>query len=132
MYAFTQELILPFNDFEAAVEHVKAALLAEKMGVVSEVNVQAIFKAKMDTDIPGYRILGACVAPLAKRVLAADPDAGALLPCNVIVRADESGKVFVTFMDPKAVLGLAAQAEINAIADEATTMLERVKARLGG
>ncbi len=130
MYAFTVEMAISFNDFQDAVAKVKEALMAEKMGVVSEVNVQGIFKAKMDVAIPGYMILGACVPPLAKRVIDADPDSGALLPCNVIVREDASGKVFVAFMDPKPVLGLAHNAEIDKVADEALVMLNRVKARL--
>lgn len=130
MYAFTVELGIPFSGFDQAVEKVKEALMAEKMGVVSEVNVQAIFKAKMNLDSPGYRILGGCVPPLAKRVIDADPDGGALLPCNIIVREDANGKVFVAFMDPKPVLGLAQNAEIDKVADEAIEMLNRVKARL--
>lgn len=130
MYAFTVEMTIPFADFNDAVAKVKEALQAEKMGVVGEINVQGIFQAKMDLAIPGYLILGACVPPLAKRVIDADPDGGALLPCNVVVRADTEGKVFVAFMDPKSVLGLANNAAINAVADEATEQLERVKARL--
>jgi uncharacterized protein (DUF302 family) len=132
MYAFSVELGLPFSGFEEAVAKVKEALLAEKMGVVSEVNVQGILKAKMSLDMPGYLILGACVPPLAKRVIDADPDGGALLPCNVIVREDQAGKVFVVFMDPKPILGLARNAEIDRVATEATEMLNRVKARLAG
>ncbi len=131
MYAFTVEFKQAFDSFEQAVEQVKAALMAEKMGVVSEVDVQAILKNKMELTVPGYRILGACVPPLAKRVIDADPDGGALLPCNVIVRETEDGKVFVAFMDPKPVLGLAGHAEIDKVAAEATEMLEKVKARLG-
>lgn len=126
MYSFTVELTLPFDNFGDAVEKVKEALLAEKMGVVSDVDVQAIFKAKMEFDIPGYRILGACVPPLAKRVIGADPDAGALLPCNVVVRETTDGKVLVAFMDPKPVLGLAQKPEIDQVAEEATAQLERV------
>lgn len=132
MYAFNVELGIAFSDFEDAVSKVKEALMAEKMGVVSEVNVSGILKAKMDVDYPQYRILGACVPPLAKQVIDADPDGGALLPCNVIVREAEGGKVVVSFMDPKAVLGLAQNAEIDKVADAATPMLEGVKARLAG
>jgi uncharacterized protein (DUF302 family)/predicted Fe-Mo cluster-binding NifX family protein len=132
MYASSIQLTIPFKDFDDAVEQVKAALMAEKMGVVSDVNVQAIFQAKMGLSVPGYRILGACVPPLAKRVIDADPEGGALLPCNVIVRADAAGQVFVTIMDPKTVLGLAGNPEIDRVAEEATTMLAGFKARLGG
>jgi len=98
--------------------------------VVSDVDVGAIFKAKMGVEIPGYRILGACVAPLARRVIEADPEGGALLPCNVIVRAEADGRVLVTIMDPKTVLGLAHNAEIDRVAEEATAMLGGFSARL--
>lgn len=131
MYAFSVEMKLPFNDFQDAVGKVKECLMAEKMGVVSEVNVAGILKAKMAVDYAGYYILGACVAPLAKRVIDADPEAGALLPCNVIVRQDED-KIMVTFMHPNAVLGMAQNAEIEQVAEDAMQMLERVKARLVG
>lgn len=130
MYAFTVEMTISFNDFQDAVTKVKEALMAEKMGVVSEVNVQGIFKAKMELDVPGYMILGACVPPLAKRVIDADPDGGALLPCNVVVREDADGKIFVAFMDPKPVLGLANNAEMDSVAADANEQLERVKTRL--
>jgi uncharacterized protein (DUF302 family) len=130
MYAFTVEMTIPFNDFQDAVTKVKEALMAEKMGVVSEVNVQGIFKAKMELDIPGYLILGACVPPLAKRVIDAVPDGGALLPCNVVVREDAAGKVFVAFMDPATVLGLAQNEALDKVAAEATEQLKRVEARL--
>jgi uncharacterized protein (DUF302 family) len=130
MYASSIELSIPFNGFDDAVEQVKAALMAEKMGVVSDVNVQAIFQAKMNLAIPGYRILGACVPPLARRVIEADPEGGALLPCNVIVRADAAGRVFVTIMDPQAVLGLAGNPEIDRVAAEANAHLAGFKARL--
>jgi len=131
MYATSIELKTTFATFPEAVEHVKTALTAEKMGVVSDVDVQAIFKAKMDVEIPGYRILGACVAPLAKRVIEADPEGGALLPCNVIVRGTPEGKIFVTIMEPKPVLGLAGNASMDAVADDAGKILEGFKARLG-
>jgi uncharacterized protein (DUF302 family) len=130
MYAFSLELAIPVTDFDDAVEKVKAALMAEKMGIVSDINVQAIFKAKMDLDIPGYRILGACVAPLAKRVIEIDPDAGALLPCNVVVRATADKRIIVAFMHPQHVLGLAAHPSIDAVAEEALYMLQRVQTRL--
>ncbi len=131
MYAFSVELKLSYTDFDDAVAKVKECLMAEKLGVVSDVNVSGILKAKMDVDYPGYRILGACVPPLAKRVIDADSEAGALLPCNVIVR-QEGDKVMVTFMDPKPVLGMAHNAAIDQVADEAMQMLEGVKTRLAG
>jgi len=131
MYAFSVELKQDYTDFNDAVAKVKAALMAEKMGVISEVNVSGILKAKMEVDYPDYCILGACVAPFAKRILDVDKEAGALLPCNVIVRS-EADQVFVTFMHPQSVLGMAKNAEIDKVADEALVMLNEVKARLSG
>ena len=130
MYAFTVEMTIPFNDFQDAVGKVKEALAAEKMGVVMEINPQGIFKNKLGVDIPGYMVLGACVPTLAKRVIDAEPDGAALLPCNVVVRETADGKVFVAFMDPKSVLGLANNPELDSVAADATEELKRVEARL--
>ncbi|PLY16803.1 MAG: hypothetical protein C0631_02490 [Sedimenticola sp.] len=126
MYEFNLTLDQPFSQ---AIDTVKAALLEEQLGIVSEVDVQAVFKAKMDKDIPGYRILGACNPKLADRVLSAEPNAGTLLPCNLIVRA-EGEKSVVSFMDPMAVLGLSSSDEVKAVAAEAKEKLLRVVARL--
>ena len=126
MYEFNLILDQPFPQ---AIETVKAALLEEQLGIVSEVDVQAVFKAKMDKDIPGYRILGACNPKLADRVLSAEPNAGTLLLCNLIVRA-EGEKSVVSFMDPMAVLGLSSSDEVKAVAAEAKEKLLRVVGRL--
>lgn len=129
MYEFHVELALPFDQAQAKV---RETLLAEQFGIVSEVDVQAIFKAKMAKDIPAYRILGACNPGLADRVLTAEPNAGALLPCNVVVRDAGGGRTVVSIMDPVAVLGLSSSPEAHAVAAEARTRLERVAARLAG
>ena len=99
---------------------------------MSEIDVQAVFKAKMGKDIPAYRILGACNPGLADRVLAAEPNAGALLPCNVVVRDAGQGRTVVSFMDPVAVLGLSSSPAAQAVAAEARAKLERVAAKLAG
>ena len=126
MYEFNITLNQPFAE---AIETVKAALMEEQLGIVSEVDVQAVFKAKMDKDIPSYRILGACNPKLADRVLAAEPNAGALLPCNLVVRAEGDSTV-VSFMDPVTVMGLSESDEVQAVAAEAKEKLQRVAARL--
>ncbi|MDM8547497.1 DUF302 domain-containing protein [Candidatus Venteria ishoeyi] len=126
MYTNVIELTIDFDSFEDAVEKVIAALSAEKFGIVSDVNVQGIFKKKMDHEIPGYRILGACMAPLARRVIEADPDAGALLPCNVVVRETEEQRVFVSLMSAQAVLALAENEAISQVAQEVDAMLEKL------
>ncbi|MEJ2461374.1 MAG: DUF302 domain-containing protein [Candidatus Thiodiazotropha sp.] len=103
MYEFNTEIDLPF---EQALKKVQASLLEEHLGIVSDVNVQAIFKSKMDKDIPAYHIYGACNPKMADRVLSSEPNAGTLLPCNFILRETEANKTLVSFMDPETVLGL--------------------------
>lgn len=126
-YAFTVELPFPF---QVAVDRVIAALAAEKLGVVSDINVAAILKAKLGEDCGGYRILGACAPGLALRVIRSQPVAGALLPCNVVVRELTETRTAVDFMDPVPVLGLAGDAETDRVAAEARVILERVAAAL--
>ena len=127
MYEFNVTLAL---SCEQVTERLREALLSEQLGIVSDVDVQAIFKAKMAKDIPAYHILGACNPGLADRVLADEPNAGALLPCNVVVRDAGDGRTVVSFMDPVAVLGLSPSAAAHAVAAEAKAKLERVAAKL--
>jgi uncharacterized protein (DUF302 family) len=127
MYTFGVTLDLPFD---AAAEKTIAALAAEKLGIVSDVNVAAILKAKLGEDMGAYRILGACAPGLAKRVIEAVPTAGALLPCSVVVRSLGEGRTAVDFMDPVTVLGLAQSPATDAVAAEARAILERVCAAL--
>ena len=118
------------QSFEKVLERVREALMAQQFGIVSEVDVQSVFKQKIQRDIPPYRILGACSPGMAQRVLDAEPNAGALLPCNLVVReVSESGTV-VSFMDPVAVMGLSASTEVNAVAAEAKDKLLKVMASL--
>ena len=123
MYEFNTEIDLPFAQ---AVERVRELLMEEKLGVVSDVDVQAIFKNKMDKTIPAYHIFGACSPILADRILSSEPNAGALLPCNFVLREEEDGKVVVSFMDPVTILGLCSTDEPKKVADEAKEKLLRV------
>jgi uncharacterized protein (DUF302 family) len=127
MYEFNTEIDLPFDQ---AVERVRELLMEQHLGIVSDVDVQAIFKNKMDKAIPAYHIFGACNPKLADRVLSSEPNAGTLLPCNFIMRENESGKVTVSFMDPETVLGLCATDEPKKVAAEAKEMLLRVVEKL--
>lgn len=128
MYAMTVELDLPI---EPAIEKLKEALTAEKMGLVSEVNVQAIMKAKLDHDMPPYRMLGICGAGYAKRVLDADADMGAMLPCSCAAYEIASGKTRIAIQDPEVVAGVTDQAAIKTAMSEARVALGRVVATLG-
>lgn len=116
--------------FDAALETVRGVLMEEHLGVISEVNVQAIFKNKMDKDIPPYRIFGACSPKLAARVLEVEPNAGTLLPCNFIMYENTDGTTTVSFMDPVTVLGLANSEEAHAVGAEAKEKLLRVVEKL--
>lgn len=117
-------------DFDAAIEKVTAELASEGFGVLSDIDVAAKMKEKLDKDMPRYRILGACNPPLAYEAVNAVPDIGLLLPCNVVVREDQAGAVTVSFMDPKAVMSLVDEANVEPLAQEVKTRLERVMAAL--
>ncbi len=129
MYALTVELPLPIDQ---AIEKFKAALTEAKMGIVSEVDVQAIMKAKINHDIPPYRLLGVCAPGIAKRVIEADRDAGALLPCGCCAYESEPGKTRFALQDPATVAGLAGNADITAAMNDAASHLAGVLAKLRG
>jgi uncharacterized protein (DUF302 family) len=111
---------------EQAVRAVTDALAREGFGVLTEIDVAATLKKKLGVERPPYRILGACNPQFAARALEAEPQIGALLPCNVVVRQDDAGKTVVEFMDPDAVLGLVGRPEIAPIAAEVRARLQRV------
>jgi uncharacterized protein (DUF302 family) len=104
--------------FDAALERTTDALQQQGFGVLSDIDVAATMKKKLNVVMPPYRILGACNPPLAHRALTADPQIGLLLPCNVVVREDDLGKVHVDFMDPSAVLDLVDKPEMKQLAAE--------------
>ena len=108
---------------------VEAALKAQGFGVLTEIDVQATLKAKLGVDRPPFLILGACNPSLAHRALEADPSIGALLPCNVVLRADGDGTI-VEAIDPLGLLGLVETAGVRVVAEEAKIGLERAVAAL--
>ena len=126
-YAFGKKVNM---GFEQAVAAVTQALAQEGFGVLTEIDVQATLKKKLGIERPPYRILGACNPQFAARALEAEPQIGALLPCNVVVRQDAAGATLVEFMDPDAVLELVQRPEVGRIAAEVRGRLERVMAAL--
>jgi uncharacterized protein (DUF302 family) len=126
-YGFGKQVEMTFDD---AVERIIDALQTEGFGVLSDIDVAATLKKKLDEDMPPYRILGACNPPLAHRALLNEPSIGLLLPCNVVVRQDDGGTVHLEMMDPAAVLDLVGNPDVNDIAVEVRSRLQRVLAAL--
>lgn len=124
-YGFGKNVAL---SFDAAVESVTLALQSEGFGVLTDIDVAATMKKKLDLDIPAYRILGACNPSLAHRAIEIEPSIGLLLPCNVVVRQDGADSVRVEIMDPQAVLELVDKPAIAQVAQEVRQRLVRVLA----
>lgn len=127
MYGFT---VTTAGKFDDAVARTVDALKTEGFGVLTEIDVAATLKAKLNLDRRPYKILGACNPQLASQALDADPDIGLLLPCNVVVREEADGRVVVGFMDPAAVLALAEHTELEPLGAEVRSRLQRVAALL--
>jgi uncharacterized protein (DUF302 family) len=117
--------------YEQALERVTAALQAEGFGVLTEIDVQATLKKKLDVGFRKYMILGACNPPLAYQALSTELEIGLLLPCNVIVYEDDGGSV-VSIADPVSMLSIAGRAELTTVAEQARTRLQRVVTALQG
>ena len=123
-YGFGLTLDAPFDE---AIVRVREALAAEGFGVLTEIDVRATLKAKLDVDFRPYIILGACNPPLAHRALTAELEIGLLLPCNVVVRAgDDEDTSVVSVMDPEAALSLARNDAIAPLAADVKARMQRV------
>jgi uncharacterized protein (DUF302 family) len=127
-YGFGVRLQVPHGE---AVERTRAALKEQGFGVLTEIDVRATLKQKLDVDYRPYIILGACNPPLAHRALQADPSIGLLLPCNVIIYEDGEGTV-VEAMDPLVALGIADVPALSAVATEARQGLQQMLVAVAG
>jgi len=126
-FGFGRDLEL---SFAAAVDRVTDELAAEGFGILTDIDVAATMKKKLNKDMRPYRILGACNPGLAYQAIDMLPDIGLLLPCNVVARESETGRVHVRFLDPVHILGLADAEALEPFAAEVRRRLERVAARL--
>ena len=124
MYGFS---VTVNDDFSTAITRVTEELQKEGFGVLTEIDVKATLKKKLDIDKRPYTILGACNPVLANQAIDAEPDIGLLLPCNVLVREEEDNSVTIAFMDPSAVLTLVTQDGIGELAAQVKEKLERVR-----
>lgn len=125
-YQNSVSLDMPFAEAVAATT---AALAEQGFGVLTEIDVQATMKTKLDKDMEPYAILGACNPALAEQAIDADRSTGVLLPCNVVVRGDGDGSI-VSILDPQLMAAVTDLPAMTALADEASTRLDAVLATL--
>ena len=123
MYGFNVTIKASMEEAETKV---REALMSEGFGVLTEIDVQKVMKAKLDIDRSGYKILGACNPNLAHEAIEAEPDIGLLLPCNVLLRESGNGEVIVGFMDPNSVLQLVDNPKIAEVAPMVRDKLQNV------
>jgi uncharacterized protein (DUF302 family) len=116
-------LDLPYAE---AVSRVRAALAEQGFGVLTEIDVRATLKARLDEDVEDYVILGACNPELAHRALGVDRAIGLLLPCNVVVRSDDDGSI-VEFLDPEIMVSVPGRDELRPVAEEAGRRLSAAR-----
>lgn len=117
--------------FEEAIEETTTALAAHGFGILTEIDVSATMKKKLDVDMRPYRILGACNPSFAYRALQAENKIGTMLPCNVIVRETEAGDVEVAAVDPIASMQAIDNENLGSVALEVRTLLQKVIESLG-
>ncbi len=113
------------GDFPAIVERTRAALAEKGFGVLTEIDVKATLKKKIDVDTNAYLILGACNPGMAYKAIQMEPQVGAMLPCNVIVRALDEGGVEVSAIDPVASMQAIPNDKLKAVAGEVRGLLEQ-------
>jgi uncharacterized protein (DUF302 family) len=116
--------------YDEAVARTRTALQKEGFGVLTEIDVKATLKKKLDVDFRRYVILGACNPSLAYQGFQAELDIGLLLPCNVIVYEEDAGRSRVAILDPLVQLSITGRHDIEPLAREARERLARVLAAI--
>ena len=116
--------------YEQAITDVTEALKGEGFGVLTEIDVAATLKKKINVDVPRYVILGACNPKLAHQALSAENQVGVLLPCNVVVQEHKDGRVEVSAMDPVGAMKMVGNKQLDAIAADVRARLERVLSKV--
>ena len=119
-YALTTTVRRSFAD---TLEATRTSLAGQGFGILTEIDIQATLKAKMDVDVPAQVILGACRPPLAHAALQVEPSVGLLLPCNVVVRAVDGDRTLVETIDPAIMISVTGNPDLQAVATEARTRL---------
>jgi uncharacterized protein (DUF302 family) len=128
-YGYTVKLgQVAFGD---AVDRVTAALKEEGFGVLTDIDVKATLKQKLDVDFRQYRILGACNPPLAHRSLTSEPLIGLLLPCNVVVLEEDDASITVSLANPRELFKVVENDDLAAVAGEVDAKIQRVVRALG-
>ncbi|MBF0620683.1 MAG: DUF302 domain-containing protein [Magnetococcales bacterium] len=112
------------TDFDATIEAVKAALMTQGFGVLTEIDLSATFKKKLDIDYPRSVILGACNPKFAHQALSAEKNISTLLPCNVVVREDENGSVEVAALNPNMMESVVNNAGVTTVANQVTKHIQ--------
>jgi uncharacterized protein (DUF302 family) len=125
--SYTMDRLFVGADFAETEARLRAALTAKGFGVLTEIDVQATMKKKLDVDIPAYRILGACNPTMAHKAMGMEPKVGAMLPCNVILR-EVAGGVEVSAIDPVASMQAIDNPELKAVAGQVRDLLAEVVA----
>jgi uncharacterized protein (DUF302 family) len=126
-YYFSKTIALSFDN---AIQKVTEALKAEGFGILTEIDIKATLKKKLDVDFYNYKILGACNPPFAYKALQAEDKIGTMLPCNVIVQEKVAGKVEVSAVDPSASMLSIENKDLHNIATEIRAKLQKVIGQL--
>lgn len=127
--SYTLDRIIDANDFEAVDARTREALAARGFGVLTEIDVKATMKKKLDVEMDDYRILGACNPQMAHRAIGLEPKIGAMLPCNVILRRVDGG-IEVSAIDPLESMQAIDNPELKQVAGQVRDMLAEVVAAI--